>query len=273
MSTSFTEVWSEPESLGVGERPNSADVVEGIEGVQEIRLAPIVVNCKELRVLRQNVNNDNVLRILRSENPTEKDLRLNCNEEELKRVLESSEMNFGEFIQECKTSIRYAKLAAGRISINASRQGAKDETLILDICNRTSEKLGITLTNLPNTESRPTKDGRIIGKDEYKKYKNNNKKNDCLKSFDGKISGKVNGWVFAKITFTNGGHQDNVFEEAHNMGQWFTQYGTPDELYVLLIDTDLMDQFIELKEKYHKNNILVVNHVEFQDYLIRTYSA
>ena len=55
-------------------------VSENIQS-EEIRLAPILVNCKELRVLRQNVNNDNVLRILRSENPTEKDLRLNCNED------------------------------------------------------------------------------------------------------------------------------------------------------------------------------------------------
>jgi len=93
-------------------------------------------------------------------------------------------------------------------------------------------------------------------------------KNDCLKSFDGQIKGKINGYIFAKITISGGGHQDNVFEEAHCMGEWMVKYGKPDEFYILLIDTDLTKQFNELYEKYHKNNILVVNHIDFQKFLI-----
>ena len=99
------------------------------------------------------------------------------------------------------------------------------------------------------------------------------KKNDCLKSFDGRIDGKIRGWIFAKITISNGGHQDNAFEEAHCMGDWIVKYGKPEELYVLLIDTDLTAQFNELRQKYHKNNLLVVNHINFQQYLINTYNV
>jgi len=38
-----------------------------------------------------------------------------------------------------------------------------------------------------------------------------------LKSFDAKISGIINGWIFAKITYTNGGHQDNVFVRSSSI--------------------------------------------------------
>jgi hypothetical protein len=66
----------------------------------------------------------------------------------------------------------------------------------------------------------------------------------------------------------NGGHQDNVFEEAHTFCEWVCKFGNTTELYVVLIDTDLTSQFNELKKKYHKNNLLVVNHVDFQQYMI-----
>lgn len=57
------------------------------------------------------------------------------------------------------------------------------------------------------------------------------------------------------------------------MGDWIVKYGKPEELYVLLIDTDLTAQFNELRQKYHKNNLLVVNHIDFQQYLINTYNV
>ena len=34
-----------------------------------------------------------------------------------------------------------------------------------------------------------------------------------LKSFDGQITGRVNGWIFAKVVIDKGGHQDNVHHE------------------------------------------------------------
>jgi hypothetical protein len=229
-------------------------------------LVPIQLDCKELRVKRQENNDKKVLDALLKPGITRKQLDDVSNDKELNRVLHSLDFTYEQFIEKCREDRKFAILAAGRISINASRQGAKDEDIILQTCNETSRHFGIEITNLPNTEARPTKDGRILSKKEYEK--SGFKKNDCLKSFDGRISGKINGWIFAKITITNGGHQDNVFEEAHCMGEWILKYGKPEELYVLLIDTDLTLQFNELREKYHKNNMLVVNHVEFQEYLI-----
>ena len=89
-----------------------------------------------------------------------------------------------------------------------------------------------------------------------------------MKSFDARISGKVNGWVFAKVAYGNGGHQDNVFIEAHEFGEWAQKYGKENEIYVLLIDTDLITQFKELKEKFNQSNIWICNHFEFQKKLL-----
>ena len=78
-------------------------------------------------------------------------------------------------------------------------------------------------------------------------------KDECLKSFDGKISGKLFGWLFAKVVFGSGGHQDNVFEEADNLCCWVKKFHRDSEnLFVILIDTDLEDKFNKLKSKYHE---------------------
>ena len=227
----------------------------------------IVLDCKNLRLARQQSNNKKTLEALLHPATTEKQLKAISNDQEFDRTLEDLKFTFEQFTQRCRTDHAFAVLAARHISINASRQGSKDEAFVLTTCNETTKQFGVEITNIPNTEARPTKCGKILSKNEYEK--SGLKKNDCLKSFDAKITGKVQGWIFAKITFTNGGHQDNVFEEAHTMGEWFVKYGNPAELYVLLIDTDLIAQFNELREKYHKkNNILVVNHVDFQKYFI-----
>ncbi len=98
----------------------------------------------------------------------------------------------------------------------------------LQMC-KTANTLGIQITNLSTTASIPTKCGKILNGPECKTR--GMKKNDCLKSFDARITGQINGWIFAKITVSSGGHQDNVFEEAHIMGEWFVKYGNPDELH------------------------------------------
>jgi hypothetical protein len=65
------------------------------------------------------------------------------------------------------------------------------------------------------------------------------------------------------------GHQDNVFHELETFGEICEKYGNKDELYVILIDTDLMNRLENLKNKFAESeNILVVNHVEFQEYII-----
>ena len=93
------------------------------------------------------------------------------------------------------------------------------------------------------------------------------KRNDCLESFDAKISGLVKGWVFVKVAFGEGGHQDNVFSEAHDFVEWADKYGKDDQLYIVLVDTDLNHKFKELKQKPTKPNTIVCNHVEFQRFI------
>ena len=192
-----------------------------------------------------------------------------CNQKEYERVLCEIDITESELLDKCANDITMCKILGGRIAINASRQGTKDEELQIETCNITSSKCCITIEQLTTTQFRPTKTGEIIKNKQFREKKLT--KNDCLKSFDAKISGKKEGWIFAKVVIGDGGHQDNVFEEAHQFAEWSIKYGKEDEIYVLLIDTDLEKQFNELNEKYHKNNILVVNHVDFQKYLIDKY--
>ena len=230
--------------------------------MQTPALQPIVLDCLNLRSERQKINNLSTFNALIDGNIEL--LKKHSNDKENERVLIELDMSIENVFDKCKSDLIFAKILAGRIAILASRQGTKDEELQLNTCNLTTSKFGITIENLNATAYRPTKCGKIVNKQECKKYE----KNDCLKSFDGKISGHVNGWIFAKVVFGNGGHQDNVFEEAHTFCDWVCKFGNDAELYVVLIDTDLTSQFEELKKKYHKNNILVVNHVDFQQYMI-----
>lgn len=224
----------------------------------------IYIDCKNLREERQIDNNNIVLLYIKK-----KDIQLvrnNCNQKELNRVLKQLNMSDEELLCKCEDD-DFARLLSGRISINASRQGAKDEAYVLFKCNITSSSVGIFISNLSNNQYRPSRDGKIINISEYKKMK----KHDCLKSFDGRISGKINGWLFAKITFSSGGHQDNVFDEAHQMCRWVIKYSESNLLFVILIDTDLKKQFDNLKNTYSNPNLLITNHIGLQEYFINNF--
>lgn len=234
--------------------------------VDQIR--PIILDCKNLRVERQKKNNEIIFNCLLNHSIDE--IKKNCNVIALQNTLDYLHLNHEQLLEKCRQDVYFAKLLSSKISVLSSRQGSKDESFVIDTINKTSSQFNIFIENLPNTKYRPTKNGMILDKKTYEELlkKKSLNKNDCLKSFDAKISGLINGWIFAKITYTNGGHQDNVFEEAHQFAQWALQFGNPNELYILLIDTDLVTHLYELKEKYHKNNILVVDHVELQNFLI-----
>ena len=225
------------------------------------------INCEKLREDRQKENNLIVFNALRTKDSFL--VKKHCNSYELDRVL--AELNqYGtitleQLLYKCSVDFIYAMALAGRISKVASRQGTQDERYILKKCNETLSPVGIKVENLTTTAFRPTKDGRILTNKEYKK--SGLKKNDCLKSFDAHLSGLVNGWVFAKVAYGTGGHQDNVFSEAHEFGEWVKKYRKPNELYVILIDTDLTSQVEELRQKF-KEQVLVCNHFEFQHWLL-----
>ena len=229
-------------------------------------IKPIEIDIMSIRSNRQNENN-----ALATESIKNNDLTKNINNEEYKRVLQELQrvhITEEELLEECRTNIITKTLLASRISINASRQGSKDEQLQLDACKKTFSKCGIVLNN--PTSFRPTKNGIIINNNEMKKRKI--KKEDCLKSFDAKLSGKVKGWVFAKNVIGRGGHQDNVFEEAQTFCDWVVKYGKESEMYIVLLDTNLIEKLNDLIVRHEGvSNLLIGNHIQVQQCIIDTY--
>ena len=125
------------------------------------------VDCKNLRVIRQKENNDIMLRLVQSG-----DIKLVkhfCNTKELSRLLEDLQIDDEQLLQKCSNDVLFAKVAARQISKMASRQGTKDEAFILKKCNETTSKVGIYIENLSTTAFKPTKKGRIITNNQYKK--------------------------------------------------------------------------------------------------------
>lgn len=227
---------------------------------------PVYVDFKNLRLVRQKNNNLSVLNSIKDNNKIE--FYKNINEKELLRTLEEVEIQFEEFWKKCCNDYIFAKLAAGRLSKCASRQGAKDEDEQLRTCNMTSQLCGIDIINLTSTAVRPTKDGNIMTKNELKAKKIT--KDCCLKSFDGKFNGKINGYIAAKVSFGSGGHQDNVFEEMDALANWWSIFKRDsDEYLIIIVDTDLLDKFMCLRKKYETfEKIKMFNHYEFQEYII-----
>lgn len=230
---------------------------------------PIEQNFKDIRTVRQNNNNNFVYESL-----IKGDLKTfneNINLKEYERTLADLELTETEFLLKCKEDHLFAKIISRHISKNASRQGSKDETEQLRTCNITAKKCGCEIINLSNKALRPTKDGSIISNSEMEKK--GIQKDCCLKSFDGKILGKINGFISAKVAYGNGGHQDNVFEEMDIVAEWWKKYKSETgEFLIVLMDTDLIPKFTRIKEKYSNvNNVMVFNHIQFQQYMIDTY--
>ena len=230
---------------------------------------PIQINFKELRNVRQQNNNKIVYYSIKTNDI--KTFNENINNKEFIRTLYDLDFTKEEFFKKCIDDDKFCIAISRLISKNASRQGSKDETEQLRTCNITSKQYGINITNLTATELRPTKNGEIISKKEM--IDNSILKDSCLKSFDGKITGKMNGFIAAKVSYGSGGHQDNVFEEMDTLAEWWKTYKcNTNEILIILIDTDLLHKMIRLKEKYrYVNNIMIFNHIELQQYIIDTY--
>ena len=230
---------------------------------------PIKLNFKNIRAVRQTNNNNIVYENLQEADITA--LHTNINPNEYERTLEDLELTEEEFVSKCQDDNLFAKLASRTISKKASRQGSKDETEQIRICNITSQKCKISIENLTATELRPTKDGYIVSKDEMKTKQI--PKDRCLKSFDAKLSGKLSGFIAAKVAYGSGGHQDNVFEEMDTLAEWWRRRKSDsEEFLIILIDTDLITKITTIKEKYSNvNNVKVFNHIEFQEYMINNY--
>ena len=237
--------------------------------MESIKPNPIKLDFKDIRKIRQDNNNEKVYKALKENN--KKVLLDKINLKEYYRTLTNLEIEEQQFMLKCREDDMFCKLGASHISKKTSRQGSKDEIEQLKICNLTGKKCGVFIDNLSANELRPTKDGLIISKKEMTEKKI--QKDCCLKSFDGKITGKINGFITAKVAFGGGGHQDNVFEEMDTMAEWWQKYKIKStDILVILIDTDLKIKFERLSNKYNTvDNLFVFNHYDFQKYMIDTH--
>lgn len=231
------------------------------------RPKPIERDFRYIRKVRQENNNMAVQNSI----DDEKLFNKNTNEEEVKRTLKDLGFSKKKLMEKCREDNDFCIVVSRLISKNATKQSTKDEIEQFRTCNITAEKCGINIRNMTPTELRPTKDGAIVSKNEMKIKKI--QKDNCLKSFDGKISGKIDGFIVSKVSYGSGGHQDNVFEEQDRFAEWWSTYKCEtEEILIVLIDTDLNKKFERLKEKYNDiNNVLVFNHIEFQQFMIDNY--
>ena len=224
---------------------------------------PVKRDFEKIRELRRVANVKNVLDLIEQKNEIE--LKKNCNEKALERVKDCLDVDIEQLFDECSKNKYTAYLLAMNIAKNPTRQGSKDEDLQFEVCNLTMNPLGVKIKNLSVNEFRPIKSGGIA--------KNTDKvnKDDCLKSFDGKIEGKMTGWTFNKVSYGIGGHQDNVFREAHEFCDWVITHRMDDgDVYVVIIDTNQTKKMDTLKKKKNKN-LLIVDHFEFQQYVIEKF--
>jgi hypothetical protein len=199
------------------------------------------IDFKNIRKERQIYNNNLIYKSIK-ENNIDELIKLS-NKNELDRVLEDTNLNINELISLCSNNDIMNKILSGRISKNSSRQCNIDEIIQINTINELSINYNIFIEKLNSIDYIPMEDGLIISK----KYI----KNKCLKSFDAKISGLINGFMFAKIVYGCGGHQDNVFDEANNLCEWIVKFHkNTDIIFVLIIDTDLLVKFDKLKYNY-----------------------
>lgn len=221
---------------------------------------------KNIRDIRQKINNLTVYNsILHNEVET---FYNNINIKELERTLEDLNISFEEFWNKSRQDDIFRNFIVRFLSKKSFRQCIKDELEQLRICNITAQLCGIKIRKLSSSEFIPVKDGRIVSR-----LNLNLPKDYCLKSFDGIISGKMRGYIIAKVSYGQGGHQDNVFEELDAVANWWSIYKKDsDEHLIILIDTDLVNKFECICNKYKtRSNVNIFNNYTFQEYMIERF--
>ena len=229
---------------------------------------PISVDFKSLRKKRQAANVHEVYQCLHEGD--EASLTKCANPIELERYLEHMNWSKNQLFLICKDNMMCMTVAF-IIAKKASRQGSLDEIEQINICSITAAKYGVAINKLSGFAKRPAKNGKIIS-NEFMRI-NKIPKDSCLKSFDAEITGKMTGYISAKVVFGSGGHQDNVFEEMDTLCLWWKEYKSEsDEFLVILLDSDLKAKITKIKAKYsYVHNVKIFNHIEFQQYIIDSY--
>ena len=223
------------------------------------------VDPREIRTRRQVETNQALEQMFVRGGSSVKELKKHANFKEFDRVCEQFGLSQQEMLGKLKENQDLSKMAAGRIAINSSRQSSSDEKFLIEGISEALSADTDFIIQKPDQEIRFTRDGRILTRKEFKKEKLH-KDADGLKSVDATIyeQNNLRGYVFAKILYGKGGHQDNVKREMNEFIEWAHQYGDESLLYVCLIDTD---HDISEYTKKQTNNIWVVNHVELQQRL------
>ena len=151
-----------------------------------------IANLSEVRSIRQEKTNICLAELLaHTETFTDKNLKPYINFKSIDRLTELLDCTREDLYEKCRGDYDYALTLAHGCTILSSRQGSKDESFVLDEINKVSKGFGIYVQSLNNQDLRPTKDGRLLNKVEFKR--SGISKLNCLKSIDGVISGKIEG--------------------------------------------------------------------------------
>jgi hypothetical protein len=193
------------------------------------------------------------------------------NPEALNRLCEYLSMTKEEVVLKASRDEAFEKTVAMYVSINASRQGTKDEAFIVQGISREVKKYGIDIRNYTTNEKVPIRESsQVLPRSQAKKKHDSHL---LMKSFDfgGKICDNRRIEGFAKVCLGSGGHQDNVFHEASEFMKWASEYGSKNTIYTVLIDTDqekIFNNLKNLEEELGKQNLWVASHRELQERLI-----
>jgi DNA-binding Xre family transcriptional regulator len=227
-----------------------------------VKTTMFVANLTEIRTSRQINTNRCLAEELAYSDVNEKNLKKLLNFKALDRLCDLMDCSRKDIYDKCQGNYEFALVVAHGCSVQSSRQGTKDESYVLSKLSTVFEHCGIFIKSLKTDELRPTRDGKLLSKEQFKQ--SGLTRLDCLKSVDAEISGRVNGFIFAKVVLGAGGHQDNVFHEATQFGEWAQCHGKKGKKYVILIDTDQKKSYNNLKSRFDSDDIWVVDHIEFQ---------
>jgi hypothetical protein len=225
----------------------------------DIEEKDITTKLVEQRNERQEINNNNAYNAIKEN--SKKPNKDKINENALERLLTFTEYTNLEEIKKDKDNLEdnIMKITALYIAINASRQGTKDEGLQLDNINILQD-YGITICK--DGKQKPIKGGGI--------RKAGKKQADELKTIDFLIKHdeKEIGYITAKVTSGEGGHQDNVLDEITQYCDWALIQQNKDigkKCYVVLYDSNNTSNLInDIKKKYKNDNLIITNTKNFK---------
>ena len=190
------------------------------------------------------------------------------NEKALDRAIAYTGLSLDELRNRSNNDPIFAKVLAQSVAINSSRQGSTDETFVIDGVAKSLRQYGIEMMKCGTNELVPIKgSGSILHRSVAKKM--GYTKNQMLKSFD--FRGNKDGTEilgFAKVKLGAGGHQDNVIHETDEVIKWAKKYGSPNTLFLFMIDTDNPEELANMKSNL-PSNIFIGDHKEVQEWLIK----